>query len=122
MRRNRMRSITIDAENEEDFIQQYNKIKGNLSNQISNKKEKEENKIEDDDDELGFQKKQEKFFNMNEIDEEENSDLGAINNDDDEDLLANEYENDEVLKNGEDCIIKKGSNDEKGIEVLVSVR
>ena len=115
-----MRSITIDAENEEDFIQQYNKIKSNLQNSISNKEEKEENKIEDDDDELGIGNKQKKLFNMNEIDEEEYSDLGAINNDDDEDLLGNVYENDEVLKNGEDCIIKKDSNDEKGIEVLVS--
>ena len=115
-----MRSITIDAENEEDFIQQYNKIKNNLPNLISNNEEKEENKIEDDDDELGIGNKQKKLFNMNEIDEEEYSDLGAINNDDDEDLLGNVYENDEVLKNGEDCIIKKDSNDEKGIEVLVS--
>ena len=115
-----MRSITIDAENEEDFIQQYNKIKSNLPNSISNKEEKEENKIEDGDDELGIGNKQKKLFNMNEIDEEEYSDLGAINNDDDEDLLGNVYENDEVLKNGEDCIIKKDSNDEKGIEVLVS--
>ena len=115
-----MRSITIDAENEEDFIQQYNKIKSNLPNSISNNEEKEENKIEDDDDELGIGNKQKKLFNMNEIDEEEYSDLGAINNDDDEDLLGNVYENDEVLKNGEDCIIKKDSNDEKGIEVLVS--
>ena len=105
MRRNRMRSMTIDAEDEEDFIQQYNKIKNIASTQISNKKEKEkeENKIEDDN-ELGFQKEQKTLFNMNEIDEDEYSDLGAINNDDDEDLLANEYENDEVLKNGEDCI------------------
>ena len=116
-----MRSMTIDAEDEEDFIQQYNKIKNIASTQISNKKEKEkeENKIEDDD-ELGFQKEQKTLLSMNEIDEDEYSDLGAINNDDDEDLLANEYENDEVLKNGEDCIIKKDSNDEKGIEVLVS--
>ena len=116
-----MRSMTIDAEDEEDFIQQYNKIKNAVSAQISNKKEKEkeENKIEDDN-ELGFQKEQKTLLSMNEIDEDEYSDLGAINNDDDEDLLANEYENDEVLKNGEDCIIKKDSNDEKGIEVLVS--
>ena len=105
MRRNRMRSMTIDAEDEEDFIQQYNKIKNAVSAQISNKKEKEkeENKIEDDN-ELGFQKEQKTLLSMNEIDEDEYSDLGAINNDDDEDLLANEYENDEVLKNGEDCI------------------
>ena len=63
MRRNRMRSMTIDAEDEEDFIQQYNKIKNAVSAQISNKKEKEkeENKIEDDD-ELGFQKEQKNYL------------------------------------------------------------
>ena len=120
MRRNRMRSITIDAENEEDYIQQYDKVKSNLSKQIFNKKEKEENIIEDEDDELSANKKQKIFSNVNEIDEEEYSDLGAINNDDDEDLLLNAYENDDVLKNGEDCIIKKNSSNEKGIEVLIS--
>ena len=120
MRRNRMRSITIDAENEEDYIQQYDKVKSNLSKQIFNKKEKEENTIEDEDDELSANKKQKIFSNVNEIDEEEYSDLGAINNDDDEDLLLNAYENDDVLKNGEDCIIKKNSSNEKGIEVLIS--
>ena len=115
-----MRSITIDAENEEDYIQQYDKVKSNLSKQIFNKKEKEENLNEDEDDELSANKKQKIFSNFNKIDEEEYSDLGAINNDDDEDLLLNAYENDDVLKNGEDCIIKKNSSNEKGIEVLIS--
>ena len=115
-----MRSITIDAENEEDYIQQYDKVKSNLSKQIFNKKEKEENSNEDEDDELSANKKQKIFSNFNKIDEEEYSDLGAINNDDDEDLLLNAYENDDVLKNGEDCIIKKNSSNEKGIEVLIS--
>ena len=115
-----MRSITIDAENEEDYIQQYDKVKSNLSKQIFNKKEKEENSNEDEDDELSANKKQKIFSNFNMIDEEEYSDLGAINNDDDEDLLLNAYENDDVLKNGEDCIIKKNSSNEKGIEVLIS--
>ena len=120
MRRNRMRSITIDAENEEDYIQQYDKVKSNLSKQIFNKKEKEENSNEDEDDELSANKKQKIFSNFNKIDEEEYSDLGVINNDDDEDLLLNAYENDDVLKNGEDCIIKKNSSNEKGVEVLIS--
>ena len=115
-----MRSITIDAENEEDYIQQYDKVKSNLSKQIFNKKEKEKNSNEDEDDELSANKKQKIFSNFNKIDEEEYSDLGAINNDDDEDLLLNAYENDDVLKNGEDCIIKKNSSNEKGIEVLIS--
>ena len=120
MRRNRMRSMTIDAENEEDFIRQYDKAKNNSSKQILYKKENKENIDEDEDDELTDNKKPKESFNVKEIDEDEYSDLGAINNDDEEELLGNEYENDDVLKYGEDYIIKKENNDEKGIEVLVA--
>ena len=120
MRRNRMRSMTIDAENEEDFIRQYDKAKNNSSNQILYKKENKENIDKDEDDELTDNKKPKESFNVKEIDEDEYSDLGAINNDDEEELLGNEYENDDVLKYGEDYIIKKENNDEKGIEVLVA--
>ena len=120
MRRNRMRSMTIDAENEEDFIRQYDKAKNNSSKQILYKKENKENIDKDEDDELTDNKKPKESFNVKEIDEDEYSDLGAINNDDEGELLGNEYENDDVLKYGEDYIIKKENNDEKGIEVLVA--
>ena len=120
MRRNRMRSMTIDAENEEDFIRQYDKAKNNSSKQILYKKENKENIDKDEDDELTDNKKLKESFNVKEIDEDEYSDLGAINNDDEEELFGNEYENDDVLKYGEDYIIKKENNDEKGIEVLVA--
>ena len=120
MRRNRMRSMTIDAENEEDFIRQYDKAKNNSSKQILYKKENKENIDKDEDDELTDNKKPKESFNVKEIVEDEYSDLGAINNDDEEELLGNEYENDDVLKYGEDYIIKKENNDEKGIEVLVA--
>ena len=120
MRRNRMRSMTIDAENEEDFIRQYDKAKNNSSKQIIYKKENKENIDKDEDDELTDNKKPKESFNVKEIDEDEYSDLGAINNDDEEELLGNEYENDDVLKYGENYIIKKENNDEKGIEVLVA--
>ena len=120
MRRNRMRSMTIDAENEEDFIRQYDKAKNNSSKQIIYKKENKENIDKDEDDELTDNKKPKESFNVKEIDEDEYSDLGAINNDDEEELLENEYENDDVLKYGENYIIKKENNDEKGIEVLVA--
>jgi len=115
-----MRSMTIDAENEEDFIRQYDKAKNNSSKQILYKKENKENINKDEDDELTDNKKPKESFNVKEIDEDEYSDLGAINNDDEEELLGNEYENDDVLKYGEDYIIKKENNDEKGIEVLVA--
>ena len=38
MRRNRMRSFTIDAENEEDFIKQCEKSKSHLSEKLFKKK------------------------------------------------------------------------------------
>ena len=97
MRRKRMRSMTIDAENEEDFIRQYDKAKNNSSKQILYKKENKENIDEDEYDELTDNKKPKESFNVKEIDEDEYSDLGAINNDDEEELLGNEYENDEVF-------------------------
>ena len=74
MRRNRMRSMTIDAENEEDFIRQYDKAKNNSSKQIIYKKENKENIDKDEDDELTDNKKPKESFNVKEIDEDEYSD------------------------------------------------
>ena len=51
MRRNRMRSFTIDAENEEDFIQQYENSKSRLSKMNFQSKEIKENIQEDEEDE-----------------------------------------------------------------------
>ena len=120
MRRNRMRSVTIDAEDKEDFIQQYEKSKSRLS-QINFKKNEIQEKIpEDEDDDLGYQKKKKSNFITNDSEEGDYSDLGALNNDDDEELLGVDYENDDIIKDEEDIIIKKENSDEKGIEVLVT--
>ena len=120
MRRNRMRSVTIDAEDEEDFIQQYEKSKSRLS-QINFEKNKIQEKVsEDEDDDLGYQKKKKSNFITNDSEEGDYSDLGALNNDDDEELLGVDYENDDIIKDEEDIIIKKENSDEKGIEVLVT--
>ena len=120
MRRNRMRSVTIDAEDEEDFIQQYEKSKSRLS-QLNFKKNEIQEKIpEDEDDDLGYQKKKKSNFITNDSEEGDYSDLGALNNDDDEELLGVDYENDDIIKDEEDIIIKKENSDEKGIEVLVT--
>ena len=51
MRRNRMRSFTIDAENEEDFIKQYEKSKSHLSEMNFRKKQEQGNNIKDEEDE-----------------------------------------------------------------------
>ena len=115
-----MRSVTIDAEDEEDFIQQYEKSKSRLS-QINFKKNEIQEKIpEDEDDDLGYQKKKKSNFITNDSEEGDYSDLGALNNDDDEELLGVDYENDDIIKDEEDIIIKKENSDEKGIEVLVT--
>ena len=115
-----MRSVTIDAEDEEDFIQQYEKSKSRLS-QLNFKKNEIQEKIpEDEDDDLGYQKKKKSNFITNDSEEGDYSDLGALNNDDDEELLGVDYENDDIIKDEEDIIIKKENSDEKGIEVLVT--
>ena len=119
MRRNRMRSVTIDAEDKEDFIQQYEKSKSRLS-QLNFEKNKIQEKIPEEDDDLGYQKKKKSISLLNDSEEGDYSDLGALNNDDDEELLGVDYENDDIIKDEEDIIIKKENSDEKGIEVLVT--
>ena len=115
-----MRSVTIDAEDEEDFIQQYEQSKSRLS-QLNFKKNEIQEKIpEDEDDDLSYQKKKKSNFITNDSEEGDYSDLGALNNDDDEELLGVDYENDDIIKDEEDIIIKKENSDEKGIEVLVT--
>ena len=115
-----MRSVTIDAEDEEDFIQQYEKTKSRLS-QINFEKNKIQEKVsEDEDDDLSYQKKKKSTSLLNDSEEGDYSDLGALNNDDDEELLGVDYENEDIIKDEEDIIIKNENSDEKGIEVLVT--
>ena len=120
MRRNRMRSVTIDAEDEEDFIQQYEKSKSRLSQINFEKNEIQEKMPEEEDDDLNYQKKKKSNFQINDSEEADYSDLGAINNDEDEELYGLDYENDDIIKDEEDITIKKEDSDEKGIEVLVT--
>ena len=106
-----MRSFTIYGENEEEYIKEYEKTKSRLSQMIFNKNEIKESLQEDEEDDLGFQKKQ--SFHFNNLDEEDDSDLGALNNDDDEELIGHEYDNQENN-------ITKDNTGDKGIEILVS--
>jgi hypothetical protein len=115
-----MRSFTIDAEDEEDFIQQYEKSKSRLSQINFEKNEIQEKMPEEEDDDLNYQKKKKSNFQINDSEEADYSDLGAINNDEDEELYGLDYENDDIIKDEEDIIIKKENSDEKGIEVLVT--
>ena len=50
-------------------------------------------------------------FHVNDIGEDDYFDLGAVHNDEDEDLFG--YENDDFLKDGEDAIMEKQNNEEK---------
>ena len=106
-----MRSFTIYGENEEEYIKEYEKTKSRLSQMIFNKNEIKESLQEDEEDDLGFQKKQ--SFHFNNLDEEDDSDLGALNNEDDEELIGHEYDNQENN-------ITKDNTGDKGIEILVS--
>ena len=119
MRRNRLRSFAIDAENEEEYIKEYEKTKSRLSQMVF--KNRIQEKInEDDKDDLGYQKKQKSSdLNFNDSYEDDYFGLGSNNNnDDDEDNLL--YENDEILKNGEEAITNKENSEEKGIEILLN--
>ena len=111
MRRARMRYYSIDAKNKEEFLKECEITKSRLSKKIFEKNEIKESIPEDEEDNLGFQKKPKLSFHFN--DSEEDSDLGAINNDDDEELLGIQYENEEINN-------RKERNEEKGIDILVN--
>ena len=110
MRRNRLRSYTIDAENEEEFIKEYEKAKSRLSQMTFKQKGIKESIPEDEEDDLNYNKKPILSFHIDENEDDNDSDLGDINNYDDEDLLGPECEND----------IKQEHNEEKGIGILVN--
>ena len=108
MKRNRLRSFTIDAENKEEFIKEYEKVKSRLSKINFIKEQIPESIHEDEEDNLGNPKNSKLSFHFNNL-EDEDSDLGEINYDDEEDLLRTEEAN-----------IKAKKNEERGIDILVN--
>ena len=108
MKRNRLRSFTIDAENKEEFIKEYEKEKSRLSKINFTKEQIPESIHEDEEDNLGNPKNSKLSFHFNNL-EDEDSDLGEINYDDEEDLLRTEEAN-----------IKAKKNEERGIDILVN--
>ena len=116
MRRNRMPSYTIDAENEEEFIKEYDRIqKSRLS------KAAFDNKILEDEEEDGLSFNKHKNY---EDDSGEYSGLGTVkytveeNDEDNLGLGKDNYDEDDILKESEDDLIKKENNEKKGIEIL----
>ena len=120
-RRTRSRYYTIDAENEEEFIKEYENMKKSRLTELEfdDKEENEKIKEIDEEDQLSPRKKR-GSINYNNLEEDgEYSGLGAMKDLDDEedDDLAQQYEDDEILKKSEDDIIRD-NNEEKGLEIL----
>ena len=114
MRRNRQRYLTIDAKNAEEYLKEYEKSKSHLSEKLFKKKEITETIQEEEEDNLGTQRQLSSSFQINNFEnEDDDSDLGAFNNEDDEELIRNEYE-----KGDEN--IKKAGIEEAGIDILVN--
>ena len=121
MRRTRNRYYTIDAENEEEYIKEYENMKKSRLTQLAFKEKEDEEKIQETEEEnLLSPRKNRASINYNDMEEDgEYSGLGALKDlDDEEDDLGVQYEDDEILKESEDEIIKKENNEEKGIEIL----
>ena len=121
-----MRSYTIDAENEEEFIKEYEKAnKSRLSKLNFERGENHERISEVNEEEcLSLKNKTKISFNFNNMDDEDEDydGLGVLNNkyneDNEEDLLGKEIDDDDIFKYSEDSIIKKDNYEEKGIEML----
>ena len=121
MRRTRNRYFTIDAENEEEYLKEYeNKIKSKLSKQTFQEKDEDKKIQEMDEEEMLSPRKPKNSFNFNDSEEGEYSGLGPLKDldDDEEDNLGQLYEDDDIIKESEDSMIKKENNEEKGIEIL----
>ena len=114
MRRNRQRSATIDAESIDEYLN-YEKSKSRLSQIIFKNKEIKETIKEEEEENLDSQRTSKLSFHLNNLenDDDDESDLGAYNNEDDEELIRNEFDK-------EDWNIKKGKIEEAGIDILVN--
>ena len=122
MRRTRNRYYTIDAENEEEFIKEYeNMRKSRLSEKNFELNSKENNQKIEQEDGSSSPKKQKSFLNFGNSDSEDDY-LGLGGKpgiDEDEDYLGQMYEDDEILKGDESLIKNQSQNaEEKGIEML----
>ena len=121
MRRTRNRFFTIDAENEEEYIKEYENITKSRLSKLNFEENKDDDKIQEMDDEEGLSsRKLKNSFNSNESEEGEYSGLGLLKDldDDEEDNLGQLYEDDDLIKESEDSLIKRDNNEEKGIEIL----
>ncbi len=111
-----MRSYTIAAENEEEFIKEYERMKKSRISEMVVKENNEEEQISESEDNLNKQN--------NLDDDDEYSGLGglgvgAYKDEDEEDFFEkNNYDENDIIKESEDEIINKDNSEEKGIEIL----
>ena len=118
-----MRSYTIDAEDEEDFIKEYEKARKSRLSQLNYEEKEEQERISEVEEEeiLSPKKNQKVSFYFNNGENDDYSGLGALNNsdEDEEDLLGSkECTEDDIVKCYEESAFKKDNNEEKGIEIL----
>ena len=124
MRRTRNRYYTIDAENEEEFIKEFENIKKSRLSRLTFEEKEEDQKIQEIDEEESFSPRKSKnsFHFSDAYEYGEYSGLGAYKDLDDDveedNLGAQDYEDDDILKESEDSIIKKDNNEERGLEIL----
>ena len=122
MRRTRNRYYTIDAQNEEEFIKEYDNMKkSRLSEMNFKQKSKEDNPPIEQEEESSSPRKQKPFLNIGNSDSEDDY-LGVCRKsglDEDEDAFGQIYEDAEILK-GEESLIKNQNqnSEEKGLEML----
>ena len=118
MRRNRF--FTIEAENEEEYIKEYDKISKSKLSQMNFKcKSQDYNTDKDEEKDSLSEKKKVSSFKFNEFDYDDEYDgLAGTKELNEDDNLSGEYENNDILKESEDAIIKKENFEEKGIELL----
>ena len=113
MRRNRVRSYTIDAENEEEFIKEYERMKKSRLSEMVDKDNNEEEQILETDENLNKQ---------NNLDDDDYSGLGGLTTNLDEDeedyFEKNNYDENDILRGSEEDLINRDNNEEKGIEIL----
>ena len=123
MRRYRNRYFTIEAENQEEFIKEFEKNKkSRLSKLNFENKENDEKLQEIEEEESLSQNKNKNTFNFNDVyDDDEYSGLGAnkyLDDDDEEDNLGVDLNEEDLIRDSEDSFIKKENNEEKGLEIL----
>ena len=105
-----MRSITIDAENEEEFNQEYERAKTEKS--INHNLEKEKLRFSEGlEDEYTFSK-----HNFYDEDEDEYGGLGAFKEEEDE--LYNSSQNEKMIEDEEDNLFNNENIEERGIKLL----